>query len=264
MATSIPVTLVGATGLTGSATLLSLLSSASPFTITALTRRAISAPVQPANASTTYANRVIEDLFTAPSGPVGSSNGVYISCLGTTRAAEGLEKQIQTDLVLNRDLAKKAKADGSDVLILVSSRGASSASYFAYPKMKGELEDDVKAMGFRKCIILQPGMLLGDRSNRPKSKGAAEAVGQRLFKGLRSIGAPVGSICVDGSEWVEIRLPLAVSRRRTDMESSVGQCIAHLAVEKNQPAEAVSFITNTEIIQHAQAFRAENPSATKA
>jgi hypothetical protein len=30
-------------------------------------------------------------------------------------------------------------------------------------KMKGQLEDAVKGMGFERCVILQPGMLLGHR-----------------------------------------------------------------------------------------------------
>jgi uncharacterized protein YbjT (DUF2867 family) len=46
-------------------------------------------------------------------------------------------------------------------MILVSAAGSSSSSMFAYPKMKGELEDAVKGMGFEHCVILQPGMLLG-------------------------------------------------------------------------------------------------------
>jgi hypothetical protein len=32
-----------------------------------------------------------------------------------------------------------------------------------YMKMKGQLEDAVKGMGFERCVILQPGMLLGHR-----------------------------------------------------------------------------------------------------
>jgi uncharacterized protein YbjT (DUF2867 family) len=50
-------------------------------------------------------------------------------------------------------------------MMLVSTAMASSAAWFAYPKMKGELEDAVKAMGFRRTIIFRPGALLydGDR-----------------------------------------------------------------------------------------------------
>lgn len=49
--------------------------------------------------------------------------------------------------------------------MLVSTSMADSSSWFAYPHMKGELEDAVKAMGFKRTILLRPGTLLydGDR-----------------------------------------------------------------------------------------------------
>jgi uncharacterized protein YbjT (DUF2867 family) len=49
-------------------------------------------------------------------------------------------------------------------MILVSTMNANSKSWFAYPKMKGELEDDVKALGFESTIILHPAVLLYDGS----------------------------------------------------------------------------------------------------
>jgi uncharacterized protein YbjT (DUF2867 family) len=33
----------------------------------------------------------------------------------------------------------------------------------SYPQMKGQLEEDVKAMGFEQTVILRPGLLMGDR-----------------------------------------------------------------------------------------------------
>lgn len=120
--TSLPVTLVGATGLTGSATLLALLQSPSSVSLTAITRKETPSPVQPAHTSTSYVNRTIPNLADAISSPegVGPKGGVYISCLGTTRgAAGGFEKQKEIDLYLNRDLVTKAKADGAKTVSLV-------------------------------------------------------------------------------------------------------------------------------------------------
>lgn len=48
-------------------------------------------------------------------------------------------------------------------MILVSSYGSSSASNFAYTRIKGELEDAVKSMGFGTCVFLQPALILGPR-----------------------------------------------------------------------------------------------------
>jgi hypothetical protein len=114
---NLPVTLVGGTGLTGSATLLALLQSPSAISLTTITRKDAPAPVEAfANASTSYHNRAVPNLadsITSTEG-VGPSGGVYISCLGTTRGqAGGFDKQKEIDLYLNRDLVTKAKADGA-------------------------------------------------------------------------------------------------------------------------------------------------------
>lgn len=115
MTSTIPVTLVGATGLTGSFALQHLLSSPSSLAITTLTRKPL--PSTPQNPSSTYVNKHFPDLKDAVSGTVGTRGGVFVSCLGTTRAAAGgVEKQREVDLVLNRELAKKAKADGVDTV----------------------------------------------------------------------------------------------------------------------------------------------------
>lgn len=111
-----PVTLVGATGLTGSQALSFLLASPANFAVTTLTRRAAPAPTTPPKApGATYDNRVLSDLASADK--VAEKGGIYISALGTTRAAAGgVEQQIAIDRDLNATLADKAKADGADTV----------------------------------------------------------------------------------------------------------------------------------------------------
>lgn len=36
---------------------------------------------------------------------------------------------------------------------------------FGYPKMKGKLEDEVKALDFDHCVVLRPGLIVGTRSS---------------------------------------------------------------------------------------------------
>jgi uncharacterized protein YbjT (DUF2867 family) len=115
MSSATPVTLVGATGLTGAATLRALLASSHPCAISALTRRPISET--PSNPSSSFSNETFSDLAEAVKGTVATKGGLYVSCLGTTReAAGGIENQIKIDLDLNRDLAKKAKDDGASTV----------------------------------------------------------------------------------------------------------------------------------------------------
>lgn len=109
---------------------------------------------------------------------------VFFSGLGTTKGAAGsIEAQRKIDLDLNLELARAAKEAGTDTYVLISTANASSKSSFAYPKMKGELEDAVKALGFKHTVILQPGLIVGDRNeSRP-----AETAIRMLAKGMRSL-----------------------------------------------------------------------------
>ena len=70
-----------------------------------------------------------------------------------------------------------------ETYVLISSNGANHTSYFAYPKMKGELEEAVKGLGFKHTVIVRPGLIVGDRSeSRP-----AEAALRGLARGLKGL-----------------------------------------------------------------------------
>lgn len=159
------ITLAGATGLTGSATLSSFLRAPFSVDLTTVTRNPLSAPSAPTPPST-YSNRPFPDLFQAASAaePLVNAKGVFVSCLGTTRAqAGGLDKQRVVDVDLGLALAKKAREDGAEQCVVVTANGASKTSFFEYSKMKGDLEDGLQAMGFKSLVVLRPGMLLGAR-----------------------------------------------------------------------------------------------------
>lgn len=110
-----PVTLVGATGFTGSTTLDSLLASTFPFAITTFSRKPL--PPRTASSTSTFTTEVLDDLTQATKAQLCTPGGVYITCLGTTRATAGGSKQQEAiDLHLNRDLARKAKEDGAETV----------------------------------------------------------------------------------------------------------------------------------------------------
>lgn len=108
---------------------------------------------------------------------------IFFSALGTTKAQAGsVEAQRKIDYDLNLDLAKAAKEAGVDTYVLISSGSANSESSFAYVKMKGQLEDNVKKLGFKHTVIVRPGLILGGRDDsRP-----AEFAFQSIAKALRS------------------------------------------------------------------------------
>ena len=49
--------------------------------------------------------------------------------------------------------------------MLISTAGAKANAYVPYSKMKGELEDAVKGLGFRYTVILRPGLIVGERED---------------------------------------------------------------------------------------------------
>lgn len=116
MTTASPVTIVGATGLTGSASLKQLLASKTAFDITTIARKAINTPTA-ANPSTQYSHVLVEDLFEVPKSDqiIAKAGSTYVSALGTTRGSAGsFEAQEKIDVTLNVDMAKRAKEQGAE------------------------------------------------------------------------------------------------------------------------------------------------------
>ena len=111
---------------------------------------------------------------------------MFISALGTTRAQAGsFEAQRKIDYDLNLSLAKAAKDAGTRVYVLISSDGVSKTSMFPYMKIKGELEDAVKGLGFAHTVIVKPGLLVGARQDSRPVEGVLRGVA----KGLKSINS---------------------------------------------------------------------------
>lgn len=94
---------------------------------------------------------------------------IFLSSFATTKgAAGGFENQYKIEHGLNVELARAAREAGSKVYVLVSSSGANKASSIPYTRMKGDIEEDVKALGFERTVILRPGLIGGQREeSRP-------------------------------------------------------------------------------------------------
>lgn len=109
----------------------------------------------------------------------GSACDVFVSALGTTRSIAGsIEAFARIDRDLVMQVARAARASGARQAVIVSSVGADARSRNAYLRVKGELEQGVAALGFERCDILQPGLLLGARPGQ--AARPAERFGQWL------------------------------------------------------------------------------------
>ena len=108
---------------------------------------------------------------------------VLFSCLGTTiKAAGSQEAQWKVDYTYQYEAAKAARENGVETYVLVSSIGASPKAKFFYTRMKGELEEAVKKLGFPACFILQPPSLVRKGSDRFGEKAGVVAL--RAFNAL--------------------------------------------------------------------------------
>src|SRR6056297_1633613 len=91
---------------------------------------------------------------------------VLFSALGTTlKQAGSKEKEYEVDFTFNLNFAQKAKENGIENFVLVSSVGANSKSWIFYSRMKGELDEAVSKIGFKNLAILRPASLTGDRED---------------------------------------------------------------------------------------------------
>lgn len=165
----------GATGLVGRA-LLDALARRGDSAV-ALVRR----PVDDLSAELL----VREDLMNP--GPLPPHDTVLLA-LGTTRKVAGsLEAQEKVDRHMMVAVAKAAREAGARRVGIISSHGADAESSLPYLRMKGQMEAEILALGFERCVIARPGILDGPREalDQPMRLGEALALGMmRPFSAL--------------------------------------------------------------------------------
>ena len=109
---------------------------------------------------------------------------VLFSCLGTTIKAAGSQAaQWKVDYTYQYEAAQAARENGVGTYALVSSIGADPKSKIFYTRMKGELEEAVKKLGFPACFILQPPSLVRKGSDR-----FGEKAGVVMLRAFNAIG----------------------------------------------------------------------------
>ena len=99
---------------------------------------------------------------------------VIVCCLGTTMKKAGSQRRFrEVDLDYPLKAAELGKSKGARAFILMSAIGASSSSTIFYNRVKGELEDALRELGYPYLSIYHPSLLLGDR----REQRTAEALG---------------------------------------------------------------------------------------
>jgi uncharacterized protein YbjT (DUF2867 family) len=170
--------IIGATGLVGSHLLRQLLEDERFGSVTVFTRRStgvrhprLHEHVVSFDDIASWRDRVTGD--------------VLFSALGTTISAAGSrDAQWRVDHTYQLETARAAAANGVATCVLVSAAGAAADSRVFYSRMKGELERDIAALGFRHLHILRPGLLAGPRAE----KRAGERIAGRMLRALNAVG----------------------------------------------------------------------------
>ena len=102
---------------------------------------------------------------------------VAFSCLGTTLAVAGSkEAQWRVDYDYQYAFAQQCKANGVPTFVLVSAAMANAQSKVFYNRMKGQLEDAVKALEFTRLIVFQPSILIRSNSDRGAENFSVKAI----------------------------------------------------------------------------------------
>lgn len=167
--TSRRVLIAGTTGLVGARLLQCLLDDPDVSQVHALVRRPV---------DLSHAKLKVYAVDFARLPPLPPLDEAYLA-IGTTIKAAGSQEAFRAvDLGLNLTVAKAAVAAGARRLGVVSAVGADARSRVFYNRVKGELEDALRALDLDALVIAQPSLLLGDRAalGQPPRLGEALAM----------------------------------------------------------------------------------------
>ncbi|MCE5364598.1 oxidoreductase [Pseudomonas anguilliseptica] len=149
------ILLAGATGLTGEHLLDRLLNEPTVARVLAPSRRPLATHAHLENPQ-----GELLALLPQLSGKVDTA----FCCLGSTIKQAGSQeafRAIDHDLVLA--FAERARALGARHLLVISALGADANSTVFYNKVKGEMEQALRAQGWPQLTIVRPSLLLGSR-----------------------------------------------------------------------------------------------------
>ena len=177
------ILLAGATGLTGEHLLDRLLNEPTVTRVLAPSRRPLAEHPHLDNPV-----GELRELLPRLNGPIDTA----FCCLGTTIKQAGSQaafRAVDHDLVLA--FAERARELGARHLLVVSALGADPHSPVFYNRVKGELEQALKAQDWPQLTLVRPSLLLGPRSEFRLGERLAAPVMRWLPGKYRGIEATV-------------------------------------------------------------------------
>lgn len=177
--------LAGATGLVGGECLRQLLGSPRYGRVVVVTRRAL----DPAQRHDKLHEVVVE--FAGLGDVKAQLRGDHVFCaLGTTLRKAGSQQRFrEVDHEYPLRLAQLTLRNGARHFSVVSALGASRSSPFFYSRVKGEMEEGLRQMGWPSLAILRPSVIAGERAEgRP-----LEQLGAHLLRLAPATWRPVAA-----------------------------------------------------------------------
>lgn len=177
------ILLAGATGLTGEHLLDRLLNEPTVSRVLAPTRRPLAAHPHLENPV-----GELDALLPELQGPVHTA----FCCLGSTRRQAGSDEGLRAiDLGLVQAFAQRARELGARHLLVLSAIGANRLSPFFYNRVKGEMEEALRAQDWPQLTIARPSLLLGERREPRLGESLAAPLARWLPGRYRGIEACV-------------------------------------------------------------------------
>lgn len=150
--------IAGATGLTGSFLIQKLLADPQIKKVISVSRKSLELQ------SAKLFEVIVKDLSEIENLSDQLHGDIYFCCLGSTIKSAGSKEnffKIDHDAIVT--FAKIAKANQAKLFSLVSAMGANPKSFAFYNKVKGQTENDLKALELQSLHIFRPGLLIGPR-----------------------------------------------------------------------------------------------------
>ncbi|WP_114520349.1 NAD(P)H-binding protein [Altererythrobacter sp. ZODW24] len=178
------IALVGATGLIGTSLIKKAVGRAD-FRIVAIARNEMALPPGARMEVLVAPTEGWNEALAAASAPI------FACALGTTWSKAGQDEEafraVDEELVL--DNARAAKEAGAEHAIVISSVGADPMTSNFYLRVKGEVERELRKIGFKRLDIIRPGLLRGQRSND-----------RRILERLGIMASPFGNLFLQGEK----------------------------------------------------------------
>ncbi len=183
--------ILGGTGLVGSQLVQLLIEDKRFETVELLTRREL-------NERELKVLTHVVDFNNLEILPLISKVDILFIAFGSTMKKAGSKaRQIEIDVDIPTKVMQLVKKYGIEKCVLISSLGVSAKSPFFYSRMKAQLDENARKIGFEELIIIKPSMLDGNRTEKRLGEKLSISIGNFLGKtGLINKYRPVEVINV--------------------------------------------------------------------